>query len=69
MNHAADINRKRMDQSIKDRRRRGEATQNDDIQEMTVGGKKLTDMTSEEYASYLGSDVPRPRYIKTKKPE
>lgn len=31
-------------------------------------GKKLTDLTSDEIANYMGSDGPRPRVIKTKKP-
>ena len=68
MNHAANVNRKRLDLSIKERRNAGQATVEDELNDVKMGGKKLTDMTTEEYANYLGSDFPRPRVIKTKKP-
>jgi hypothetical protein len=67
LNHAASYNRKRMDLAIKDRRARGEATVSDALQEEPViGGKKLTDMSSDEIFGYMGKAA-RPRVIKTTK--
>ncbi len=69
LNHAADVNRRRLDLRIKQKRNDGTATLSEEVADMPlVGGRKLTDLTSDEYISYLSSDGPRPRIIKTQKP-
>lgn len=69
LNHAADVNKKRLDARIKSRRRDGTASIAEELSDMPVyKGRKLTDLTSEELASYMGPDGPRPKVIKRKRP-
>jgi hypothetical protein len=67
LNAAAELNRKRQDARIKERREDGTSTVEDMVSEMPIiGGKRLDDLTSDEYLNYLGG--PRPRVINVTKP-
>ena len=67
LNHAAEVNRKRMDLRIKRRRELGRITASDEIADMpTINGRKITELTSDELISYHSKDGPRPRIIKPK---
>jgi len=68
LNAAAEINRKRMDARIKQRRENGESTLQEDIAELPmINGKRLDELTSDEYLNYMGREGPRPKVIKIKK--
>jgi hypothetical protein len=69
LNHAAEVNRKRMDLRINERRRLGQLSDSEQVLETTVNGRKLTEMTSDELLQHHGGEGPRPKVIKTKKKE
>lgn len=69
MNHAAEVNRKRMDERIRERRGDGKGDLPGGLEEPTIEGKKVSEVTTEEYLKHLGQSdgVVRGKVIKPKR--
>jgi hypothetical protein len=70
LNDASSFNRRQLDKRIHERQAMGRSTFQDRMASAPMhNGKPLTELTSEEIVGYMGMDAPRPKIIKTKRPE
>lgn len=66
MNHAAAFNKEQMDARIEERRKMGQLSPSEEIQEEPMfNGRKITELTSDEYMAYMSGHA-KPKVIKTK---